>query len=385
LKLSKYIDKHNTVMLWVPVYNRLEGIMTDNRYIELRETLDRFPNGYPATDDGLELRFLEKIFSPEEAGIASKLKMKFETVQQIAERTGLEADYLGRILEEMQGKGQIFRVRLGKIMLYKLLPFVFGIYEYQLYRIDREMAELAEEYFRTAFGPQFGAKQPSLLKVVPIEKTIAHTTAIQPYQSLSKLISGAKAWAVDECICKKEKGILGDGCSKPREVCIGIAPVENFFDDFFWGKSVTKDEALKVLEKAEEAGLVHMTSNVQEGHILICNCCGCCCAILRGINKLGLDNAAAKSDYVAVIDHDACTGCGICLDRCQVRAIDMNDTAEVNGRCIGCGLCVTTCPADSVSLRRRDNEDILDTPLNEKDWVRKKAASRGRDDYKELL
>jgi electron transport complex protein RnfB len=359
--------------------------MADEAYYKLRDMLDSMPNGFPATKDGLEIRILKKIFAPEEAEIATRLKMKYETADAVALRTGMDAPYLKTMLPKMANQGQIFGVTIGDAKIYKLIPFVFGIYEWQLPRLDRELAELVELYFEREFGEAFHGHGPSIGKVVPVEAEIPHGSAVEPYESLTALINSAKSWAVADCICKKEKELLGHRCGKPMEVCIGIAPLENFFDTFFWGRPISKDEALAVLKEAEDAGLVHMTTNQKQGQIFICNCCGCCCGVLRGINEMGKLHAMAHSNYRAVVDADACTGCGVCLDRCQVRAIDMNGVASVNERCIGCGLCVSACPAESVKLARRDRDEIEYVPDDEKDWIRKRAESRGRDDYRDLL
>ena len=197
------------------------------------------------------------------------------------------------------------------------------------------------------------------------------------------LINGGKSWEVADCICKKERRLLGEGCEHPLETCLAIAPVENAFTDGFWGRPITKEEACRVLDMAEEAGLVHMTGNVQVGHMYICNCCGCSCAVLRGITELGLKGAAARSNYCAVVDEERCTGCGTCLERCQVKAIDLDDIAQVSDLCIGCGLCVTTCPTEAMSLKIRVEQETV--PADEMDWFRMRAESRGSDAYKKLL
>lgn len=359
--------------------------MEHDAYYRLRDILDKLPHGFPPAEDGLEIRILKKIFTVEEAEIAALLKMKFETADAIAGRTGMEADYLKKILPVMAGQGQIFQVIIGDATIYKLLPFVFGIYEYQLYRLDRELVEMIEEYFSRDFGREFHRHAPSLMKVVPIEAEIPAGSVIEPYESVTKIIESSQSFAVADCVCKKEKEILGHKCDNPMEVCLGIAPLPNFFDSFFWGKPITKDEALRILKVAEDAGLVHMTSNVREGHIYICNCCGCCCGMLRGLNELGYHDAVARSNYLAVVDEDACTACGACLDRCQVKAIDMEAAASVNDRCIGCGLCVSACPVNAITMVGRDESDILEVPKDEKEWVRLRGESRGRKDYKELL
>jgi Na+-translocating ferredoxin:NAD+ oxidoreductase subunit B len=357
----------------------------DKVYYDLRETLDKMPNGFPAEEDGLEIKILKKIFTAEEAGIAIKMKMKFETADAMAARTGLDAEYLTKKLAEMAGKGQISGVKLENVIIYKLLPFVFGIYEFQIKRMDRELVEMVDRYMSGKFGRQFAATAPALMKVVPVEQEIPHGSVVEPYESVSRLIESAKSWAVEECICKKDKRMLGKGCDYPIEVCIAIAPLENFFDDFFWGRPITKSEALKVLKTAEDAGLVHLTSNMKEGQIYICNCCGCCCGMLRGINELGIPDAVSHSNYRAVVDESSCTSCGACLDRCQVRAIEMNETASVKDLCIGCGLCVSACPVEAIKLIARAEHDKTPVPADEKEWVKRRAESRGRSDYKDLL
>jgi electron transport complex protein RnfB len=359
--------------------------MSDKVFYRLRDILDSMPNGFPPAADGLEIRILKKIFSEEEAAVAVSMKMKFETPEDMAMRTGMDAAYLKVKLREMTDKGQIFGATVDGVDIYKLVPFIFGIYEYQVKRLDGELARMTEHYLLNEFGKQFASTPPSLMKVVPVEQEIPHGSVIEPYESLKQIIENGKSWAVEECICKKEKRLVGEGCDNPFEVCLGIAPLENFFDTWFWGRPITKDEALAVLKKAEDAGLVHMTSNRRDGHVYICNCCGCCCGILRGINELGILGSVAHSNYRAVVEQELCTSCEACLGRCQVRAINMNDVAVVNERCIGCGLCASVCPAGAIKLIRRDREDIVYVPADEREWMKERARSRGRDDYEELL
>ena len=121
-----------------------------------------------------------------------------------------------------------------------------------------------------------------------------------------------------------------------------------------YGKKMTKKEAYELLNKAEEEGLVHLTWNVKSGQFFICNCCSCCCNVLRGINELGIDaSKVINSYYFAEIDPDECSACGVCADeRCQVNAIEeAGDTYQViTKKCIGCGLCKTTCPVEAISM-----------------------------------
>ncbi len=360
--------------------------MSDTVYNELARLLDTIPNGFPPTESGVEIKLLKKIFTPEEAALTLNLGLNYETTDMIARKTGRDGKELQKTLLAMRDRGLIFGVLIGETALFKLMPFVFGIYEMQLNRMDMEFIEMMESYWREAFGEKFYSSGPSILKVLPLEKEIPSGSEIAPYESLSAIINGAKAWAVGDCICKKEKAMKGHRCDRPMEVCMGFAPIENYFDDYFWGRPITREEAFSVLDKAEEAGLVHMVNNIREGQFFVCNCCECCCGMLRGINEFGFNDAVARSRFIAVIDENLCTACGACLDRCQVRAIDLNDTATVNHRCIGCGLCVSVCPSGAIAMEARNEDAVEYVPKNEKEWFDLREKSRGGDfAYRKLM
>ncbi len=347
-------------------------------YHKLAKFLDNMPNGFPPTESGVELRLLEKIFTPEEADLFCDLKLKFETPEQVAERTGRPLEGLGDRLRSMWHRGQLFGIDFGTTQVYRALPWVFGIYEFQLKRLDREMAELCEEY-APVFGKQFFQNKPQLMQVVPVEKKIEAHQEAMPYEKVSELIEKGLSFGLSPCICKKEKQLLDKGCDKPLEVCLGIAPVPGVFDNHpLIPKAITKAEAYEVLRISEEAGLVHLTSNVVEGHYFICNCCGCCCGVLRSINELGISEAV-NSAYYAEIDAEQCVSCGVCADeRCQIAAIEPGDGAYAirQEKCIGCGLCIPTCPSEAIRLVRKPQAEIRTPPKTEKEWFQIRGQMR---------
>jgi len=165
----------------------------------------------------------------------------------------------------------------------------------------------------------------------------------------------------------------------PVEVCLLFAPIEGAFGDDPDTRVVTKGEALKILRESEEAGLIHSSTNVREGHGYICNCCTCCCAIMRGISHLGIENSVAKSDFYVGVDPEKCTGCEICVERCQFDATSIaDDISRVDQkRCVGCGLCVTTCSSEARTLARKPEDQISPTPRNMEEWMRERAENRG--------
>jgi Na+-translocating ferredoxin:NAD+ oxidoreductase subunit B len=263
--------------------------------------------------------------------------------------------------------------------VYMSVPFVFGIYEFQLNRLDKELADLVEEYAPTFMGT-LGKYAPAMARVVPVNATIQGKHEVHRYEDIRQMIEKSKAFQLTECICRKERAIQGHPCNHSTEVCMGLSAHEGAFDRYAQGKLISKEEALQVIAKSEEEGLVHTTFNVQKGHIYVCNCCPCCCGILLGVKRFNLPYLMASSNFVAFIDENECSACGVCAqERCPMEAIsEHQSTYRVQPeRCIGCGVCTTTCPNGAISLIRKPDELQDQPPANLMDWYMKRADSRG--------
>jgi len=353
--------------------------MFQDVYRRLAQTLDAIPNGFPATESGVELRLLAKIFTPEEAHLASVMGLHREPADVIAARAGVEVRTARRTLKTMVRKGQIRFGRKDRQLVFGLLPFVVGIYEEQVARMDEELAALFEAYFQEAQGgvSQYGG--PSIHRVIPVEEAVPAGVEIYAYERASELLEKAKAWGVRDCICRVQQRLVGKGCDHPIENCLVFAPVEGVFDHSETTRPISKEEALRILREAEDAGLVHSPGNYRDGNHYICNCCTCCCGVLRSVSEFSIPTAIAKSDFVAVVEADLCAGCGDCLERCQFGALDLPvDVCLVDvGRCVGCGLCVTVCPTEALRLERRPEGEIPPPPADFHDWLAQRAEARG--------
>jgi electron transport complex protein RnfB len=140
--------------------------MSEDVYRKLAQRLDAIPNGFPVTDSGVELRLLAKIFTPEEAALAAAMHLHREPAAAIAARAGVDPREAYVTLKAMSRKGQIRAGRKEGQLAFGLLPFVVGIYEEQLPRLDEELARLFEQYFVEAQGAvtrQSPSKRPSRL------------------------------------------------------------------------------------------------------------------------------------------------------------------------------------------------------------------------------
>ncbi len=161
---------------------------------ELAETLEKIPNGYAKTSDDTYLRVLQWIFSEGEAQLASKMKLRGELVEELAERLEIPIEGLKEKLELMHDKGQItvYDTRTGR--KYGLMPFAVGIYEEQWKRMDEDFALLVEEYFRKAGTNQLFDTEPPIFRVVPINRVIKPELEIYPFETAQDMIKNPKSW-----------------------------------------------------------------------------------------------------------------------------------------------------------------------------------------------
>lgn len=346
-------------------------------YQSLARALDALPNGFPAAADGAELRLLAKLFTPEEAELAAQLHPEAESAAQIAARLGLEERPLQKILKGMARRGLIQAGRSPEGLAFGLMPFVVGIYEMQIGRIDAELAQLFEDYYHKAFGKVLEVT-PSVHRVVPVGESIRSNLEIQPYESVENILTSARAWGVIDCICRVQKALIGQPCPHPIDVCMMVSQTPGIFDGSETVQALTLEEARQTLQRAAQAGLVHNVSNSQEDITYICNCCTCSCGILRGMAELGIANVVARSDYVNQVYIDLCIACGECVPTCQFGALELAETVVVDRmRCVGCGVCVLACPEGALGLVLRPAEEIQPPPRTEADWRAERAAARG--------
>lgn len=353
--------------------------MEKSAYKKLAERLDALPNGFPPTEDGAELRLLARLFTLEEAELASQLRLTREVPEQVAKRLGRDSVEVRQLLKGMARKGLIAAGRTEAGLGYGLMPFVVGIYEMQAGNIDAELASLFEAYYTRAFVDVLRVK-PQVHRVIPVNESIKVDMEVRPFESASALVEGAQAWGVLDCICRKQKALIGEPCEHPLDVCMTLSEMPNAFDNNSTIRALTREEALGTLKRAAEAGLVHSVSNNQKGVHYICNCCTCSCGILRGMAEVGIANVVARSSYVNQVDDLLCNGCETCIDYCQFAALAMGDDMilQVNSvRCVGCGVCVPQCPNEALGLVLRPEEDLVLPPETIKEWGAQRAIERG--------
>ena len=336
--------------------------MSDKSYIKLREFLDKFPIGFPKTASGIEIKILKRLFTEEEAKITVLLNPVPEKAARIAKRAKIDIKEMEKKLDAMSKKGLIFRVRRKGKTFYNAAPFMIGLYEYSVKKIDKELARLFKEYYDTAQVNEIGASGVPGFKVLPVDESIQANTVLYPYHKLKESIKNARKIAVTDCVCRLESQLNGEGCDYPIETCLSFGAAAEYYIENGWGREITPEEAIRIIEETDKAGLVH--AGVNSKHLSnICNCCPCCCVSMKGITKMGHNkHKYLNAIFESFVDREKCSGCGSCTDRCPVGAIIIDDFVIVDReRCLGCGLCAGECPENAIVLQvREDGEEPFD-------------------------
>lgn len=338
----------------------------DKIYRDLRRHLDRQPVGFPATKSGAEIRILKRIFSPEEARLALHLTYKpapLGRIRDLAAKDGLPGEKVAEMLDNMVQSGGILRTEKDGIKHYQSVPFVLGMYEYQLKRLTPEFLDDIREYFSDrSFGLSLIGTERPQMRTVPVNRSISAEHHVATYDDVVEMVTGSEGpFAVTECICRKTTAMSGKPCgvTSREETCMPIGIWANHAVETGMGRYISREEALDIVRISEEEGLVFQPSNAQKVDF-ICACCGCCCGMLRTQKMLPRPVDFWATNYEAAVDPEACTGCGVCADRCQVGALTVDGGAAIVDlkRCIGCGNCVVTCPAGALSLVGKKRETV---------------------------
>ena len=239
------------------------------------------------TRPGAPVQYFDEIlrmtFTPEEAAIAAKMCFSPRSVEQISAATGVAPAELEKKLEIMANKMAIFSSDKDGKRSYGLLPTIPGLFEFPFMKGAgtpelKKLGKLWEEYHRDAMGTVFGSNKTPLMRVVAVAQALTPLNRAYPYEEVANLIKGADTIGLTECACR----VSVRGCDRPTDNCLIFDSPAKFLVSRGYARKISVEEALKVLNRAEEAGLVHTSNNSADKANMICNCCPCCCTVLRG-------------------------------------------------------------------------------------------------------
>lgn len=312
--------------------------------------------GYPNSET-LGTIFTSLFDSTEKLKIAAALP---GTITDLAEKTSFPLDLVQSLIDELHEKGAI-NEKMDQQGTYRLYPGMIELRDAVVVASDvtSKMILLWDHVVRNELPkivPQLNAMGiPPMMRVIPIEETIEPKSTVLDADSARNILAHADQIVAVPCVCRKTAAEVpgrDENCPAPDDLNLCLM-INNFANESIArdiGELLSSEEAIRRLDIAEEAGLVHLTRNNIKKDMIICNCCACCCTGLFMLNQIGYDSFA-PSRFRVKLDEDECTGCETCAERCQFFAIEVDEIARINlDKCYGCGVCVQTCPSEALTL-----------------------------------
>jgi Pyruvate/2-oxoacid:ferredoxin oxidoreductase delta subunit/DNA-binding Lrp family transcriptional regulator len=320
-------------------------------YVVLAEKL-----GYAGSERLRKL--LNRLMDKEEAEIVASLPC---SVAELAQKLGKKEEKVNELLKGLFEKGVIFMTSRG----YQFARDIFQLHDATAcdVRSDKvwgcELLDLWEDFCQAEWYADWAKlvqtwKTP-LWRVIPARHAISKGTRLLPSENIEAILDKATRFALANCSCRR----VATRCDFPTEVCLQVNRAAEYAITRGTGKELTRDEAMKIMDVAEEAGLIHSVFNGSVVANVICNCCADCCIFYYPLTKHGvLEKGVAKSRFQAEVDKATCKGCQTCVERCPFEAVEMVKIsgekklkAQIDAeKCFGCGLCAVGCESEAIRL-----------------------------------
>ncbi len=344
--------------------------MTEDIYGRLAKHLSSLGMGYPEKEELLDI--LKENFTPLEAEVALAIPTKVIPLEpvpiaKITPPQNISMEELESILSNLAQRGLLFSKKMKDgSMSYALQQFGYGFPQTFFWRgvntpNAKKMAELVAKYSgKEQLREAYGKTQTKAFRYVPATPSFEPDShAVFPFEMMERVIEKVKVIALVHCPCRATAHLIGKKrCDHPLENCIKYDDLAEYLIEKGIGREITKKEALEVIQRSEEAGLVHLVDNAREGVKHTCNCCGCCCWSVGTIRRKKIPRDVLMATYfLRETDKERCTGCGACVEICPVQVIKMEGDFPVIDKdwCIGCGVCAIPCPASAVKLVRKSD------------------------------
>lgn len=245
--------------------------MSEDIFRILQKRLDQYSMGFPATESGIEIKILKSLFSEADAALFLTLTPMLETPESVAARLELPLDKVAPHLEDMAFRGLLFRLEKKGSVKYGAIPFVHGLFEFQVKTLSRDLALMVEQYEKEGFERAMLDSGGFFLRTIPIQRSVDATQHIAAFEDAAAMLRQKDLIVVADCICRKRTETADKSCGKPLEACFMFGSMGQYYLDRDMGRKIDPEEAIAILSKCQEAGLVTQPATSQNPSGM-CNC-----------------------------------------------------------------------------------------------------------------
>jgi Na+-translocating ferredoxin:NAD+ oxidoreductase subunit B len=366
----------------------------ENLYEQLMEKLNTLGVGFPPEANGGDIAYLKKIFTEEHAQVFIAMEDRFQLPQEVAKSLNRSQDEIRTILDVMSDKGLVMITTKTDPKFYAPLAYLVGWGDWTGQYIDKEGAMLEGVYKSNIINLGILASKAGfdigrdIFRTVPVYEAIPDKSAIAPYDDLRKIFENAGTISVAECYCDIHYRLRGEKIAQPTERCFLFGAYADYLIEKGFGRKVTVDEAMKIMEKSKEGGFVPNFADMEKP-IFLCNCYDHCGG--NSLREAVLSNPDLPhnrtNNFYATVNADSCTGCETCVDKCWFHAISMKDgIADINlSTCNGCGQCVINCPTNAMSLKQKPKSEHYKPIVSHPKMKSSEEYMAGLERYKDII
>ncbi len=307
-------------------------------------------------------RILARLANAEQARIVAALPdpdlpassgRSLEVSDAFARKLGMDKAVVTKHIRELFEKGLLFPTKKGPAMartFMQLHDAALGNPHF-----DESLGRIYFDLWGSIEGPMVKASPANLpaghmggFRIVPRWASIKDVQGVQPFEDAHAILKSRSTIAVIRCGCKASH--TDRWCGVPSESCITLDRTAEYNLDRGTGRKISADEAIAIIEKFDKLPVVHATVDQREVTQLLCNCHYCCCLAIK---------LSQKSRFICEVDPKKCTGCKVCVERCQFQANSMKKYEGIEKEkafsdpeiCRGCGSCNITCKSGARTMK----------------------------------